>query len=96
MIFFIKGFQTIALIFIVISTTFKPICPPAFFRCLSNSETFTEQRTTSFIESTGVAFLIPLAIHNRVQGLNIPVLQSGLNLQTPDDCLLRSLGNQCL
>ena len=33
----IKCFQTIVFIFIVISTTFQPICPPAFFRCLSNS-----------------------------------------------------------
>ena len=55
LIFIIKGFQTIVFIFIVISTTFPPICPPAFFRCLSNSGTFTELRTTSFIESTGVA-----------------------------------------
>ena len=34
---------------------FWPICLPAFFRCLSNSETFTELRTMSFIESMGVA-----------------------------------------
>ena len=27
----IKGFRTIVFIFIVISTTFRPICPPAFF-----------------------------------------------------------------
>ena len=40
-------------VFIVISITFQPICPPAF-RCLSNSGTFTELRTTSFIESMGV------------------------------------------
>ena len=52
----IKGFRTIVFIFIVISTTFWPICPPAFFRCLSNSGTFTELRTTSFIESTGVTW----------------------------------------
>ena len=30
-------------------------CPPTFFRCLANSVTFRELRTTSFIESTGVA-----------------------------------------
>ena len=53
MIFIIKGFRTIVFIFIVISTTFQPICPPAFFRCLSNSGIFTELRTTSFIASTG-------------------------------------------
>ena len=54
-IFIIKVFRTIVFIFIVISTTFRPICPPAFFRCLSNSGTFKELRTTSFIETTGVA-----------------------------------------
>ena len=32
-IFIIKGFRTIVFIFIVISTMFQPICPPAFFRC---------------------------------------------------------------
>ena len=47
--FIIKGFRTIVFIFIVISTTFRQICPPAFFRCLLNSGTFTELRTTSFI-----------------------------------------------
>ena len=64
-ILIIKGFRTIVFIFIVISTTFRPICPPAFFGCLSNSGTFTELRTTSFIESTGVAFSDSVS-HNRV------------------------------
>ena len=73
MIFIIKGFQTIVFIFIVISTTFRPICPPAFFRCLSNSVTFTEHRTKSFIESTRVACSDSIS-HNWVQVLSIPVL----------------------
>ena len=72
-IFIIKGFRTIAFIFIVISTTFRPICPLAFYRCLSNSGTFTELRTTSFIESTGVACSDSVS-HNRVQVLSIPAL----------------------
>ena len=38
--FIIKGFWTI--IFIVISTSFRLISPPAFFMYLTNSETFTE------------------------------------------------------
>ena len=71
--FIIKGFRTIVFIFIVISTTFRPICPQAFFRCLSNSETFRELRTTSFIESTGVTCSDSVS-HNRVQVLSIPVL----------------------
>ena len=57
MIFIIKGIWTIVFMFIIIATflTFQSICPPAFFRCLSNSGTYMELRTTSFIESTGVA-----------------------------------------
>ena len=95
-IFIIKGFQTIVFIFIVISTTFQPICPWAFFRCLSNSGTFTEFRTTSFIESTGVVCSESIS-HNHVKySCIVNRLQSGLNLKPPDDCLLRSLGNQCL
>ena len=49
LIFIIKGFRTIVFIFIVISTTFRPICALAFLGCLSNSGTFTELQTTSFI-----------------------------------------------
>ena len=71
--FIIKGFRTILLIFIVNSTTFRPICPPAFFRCLSNSGTYTELRTASFIEFTGVVCSDSVS-NNRVQVLRIPVL----------------------
>ena len=71
-IFIIKGFWTIIIIFIVIST-FRPICPLAFFRCLSNSGTYTELQTMSFIESTGVACYDSVS-RNRVQVLSIPVL----------------------
>ena len=73
MIFIIKGFQTIVSIFIAISTKFRPICPSAFFRGLSNSGTYTELRTTSFTESTGVACSDSVS-HNREQVLSIPVL----------------------
>ena len=45
--------------------------PLAFFRCLSNSGTFTELWTASFIESTGVACSDSVS-HNWV--LSIPVL----------------------
>ena len=69
----IEGFRSIVFIFIVISTTFLPICPPAFFRCLWNSGTYTELRITSFIEFTGVACSDSVS-HNRVQVLSIPVL----------------------
>ena len=52
LIFIIKVFQTMVFIFIVISTTFRPICPPSFFRCLSNSGTFMELRTTTIEPAT--------------------------------------------
>ena len=73
LIFIIKGFQTIVFIFIVISTMFRSICPLAFFRCLSNPETYTKLRTTSFIESMGVACSNYIK-HNQVQVLSIPIL----------------------
>ena len=73
LVFIIKGFRIIVFIFIGISTSFRPICSPAFFRCLSNSVTFTELRTTSFIETTGFACLDSVS-HNRVQVLSILVL----------------------
>ena len=73
LIFIIKGFRTIVFISIVISTTFRPICHPAFFRCLSNSGTYTELRTTSFIETTGVTCSDSVSL-NRVQVLSIPVV----------------------
>ena len=69
MIFIINGFRTIVFIFIVISTMFGPICPPAFFKCLSNSETYKELRATSFIESTRVTCSDSVS-HNRVQMLS--------------------------
>ena len=72
-VFIFKGFRTIVFIFIVISTTFRLICPPAFFRCLSNSGTYAELRSSSFIESTGVACSDSVS-RDRVKVLNIPVL----------------------
>ena len=71
MIFIIKGFRTS--VFIIISITFRPICPPAFFRYLSNLGTYTELQTVSFTESTGPACSDSVN-HNRVQVLSIPVL----------------------
>ena len=89
MIFIIKGFQTIAFIFIVISTTFRSICPLAFFSNLFFSVTYTELRTTFFIESTGVTCSDSIS-HNRVQVLSIPVLLLAFHVgsqvrQTPEE-----------
>ena len=68
MIFIIKCFWTTVFIFIVIFTTFRLICPPAFFRCLLNSGTYTELQTTSFIDGEAPAILeweceVPLHYH---------------------------------
>ena len=82
-IFIIKGFQTIVFIFTVIFTTFQPICPPAFFECLSNSGIYTELPTTAFIESTGVACSDPVS-HNWVQALNGFIIQFGKALKHSD------------
>ena len=73
MIFIIRSFQTIVFIFIVIFKTFRPICLPDFFWCLSNSGTFTELRTTSFIESTRLTCSDSIN-HKRVQVVSIPIL----------------------
>ena len=84
-----KSFRTI--VFIVISTTFQPICPPAFFRCLSNPGIYTELRTTPFIESTGVTCSDSVN-RNRVQVLRISLLFLACS-QDWTCILLRSLGN---
>ena len=72
-VFIIKGFRTIVFIFIFISTTFRTICRPAFFRCLPNSGIFRELQTKPFIEYTGVSCSDSVS-HNWVQVLSIPVL----------------------
>ena len=81
LIFIIKGFQTIVFIFIVISTMFRPIYPLAFFRCLSNSGTFTEHRTTSFIETMGVACSDSVS-HNQVQAERFQKICSPYDIRT--------------
>ena len=51
----------------------------AFFRCLSNPGTFTELRTTSFIESTGVACSDSVS-HNWVQVLGYSCIVTRLQV----------------
>ena len=75
-----KRAELVFSIFLVIFTTFQPLPSPAFFRCLSNSGIFTELRSTSFIESTGVACSDSVS-HNRVQVLIIPILLLASNLR---------------
>ena len=51
--------RTTDLIFILIITTFRPICPPAFFRCLiSNSGIHTESQTKPIDQNQKVQFVI--------------------------------------
>ena len=66
-IFIIKGFRTIFFAFIVISTTFRLICPLAFFRCFVELGNLHGLRTTWVTCSDSVS-------HNRVQVLSIHVL----------------------
>ena len=92
MISIIRGFRTIIFIFIVISTIFRLICPPAFFKCLSNSGTFKELRTMSLHGVTCSAITGYKCYVFRY--FNSPAVR--LNLLPTDDCLLRNLGNQRL
>ena len=92
-----KCFLTIVFIFIVISTTFRPICPPVFFMCLSNSVIYTEHRTTSFIESTGFACSDSVS-QNRVLSIYVLLLACSHDWTCDhyDARPLRSLENQRL
>ena len=48
--FILKSIQTNTFIFIVIFTTFQPMCTSAFFQCfMSNSGTYKELWTEPFI-----------------------------------------------
>ena len=71
-IFIIKGFWTIVFI-LIITKMFWLMCPPAFFRYLSNSGTLMELQTTPFTEFTGVACSDSVS-YNQVQVLSILVL----------------------
>ena len=53
MIFIIKGFRTIVFIFIVISTTLRPICLLAFFRCLAKKRQ-DDQLTPTYSSSVRI------------------------------------------
>ena len=77
--FIIKGFQTI--VFIFIFTTFRSICPPR-----EPSRNFELRPLLNLRE---LPFLIPLAITSVKYSWIVTRLQSVLNLQPPDNCLLR-------
>ena len=97
LIFIIKVFRTIVFIFIVISQRFgRYVLRPSSRRTvlrpsrryvlrpssLSNSETFTELRTTSFIETTGVACSDSIS-HNWVQVLSTRLWLTESEQMTP-------------
>ena len=62
LIFIIKVFWTIVFIIIVISTTFRPICPPAFFRCCRTREPSRNFELRPLLKPRGSPVLILLAI----------------------------------
>ena len=65
-----KNIRTIDRIVIVIITTFRPICPSAFFRCsMLNSVVNAESRSEPFIQIMGIDCSDSL-IHERVQVLS--------------------------
>ncbi len=64
-----------------ISTTFRPICPPALFRCLSNSGTHTELRTTSFIESMGVGSKHASVNRRDLQNMIFDLVKTGIDIR---------------
>ena len=72
-IFIIKCFWAIVLIFIVISTTFRPICPPGLLQVFV--ELGNLYRTSNYVLYWihGVTCSNSVC-HNRVQVLSIPVL----------------------
>ena len=63
-------------------------------RFSSNSETFTELRTTSYSEFTEVTWFD--SVTSVKYSCIVTRLRSRLNPQPPDDYLLRSSGSQCL
>ena len=69
----LRVFRLLSSFLLLFPQMFRLIYPPAIFRCLSNSGAFMELRTTSFIESMGVACSNSVS-HNRIQVLSIPVL----------------------
>ena len=95
--FIIKGFWTLVFIFIVISTTFRSICPPAFFRCLSNSGTFKELRTTSFIQTTRVACSDSVSHNPRAfnKGRSLKFRKGSRVRQTPEEGRRTYWPNRC-
>ena len=61
--FIIKGFRTIVFIFIVISTMFRPICPPALFSGICRTREPTQNfELRPLLNPRGSHILIPLAI----------------------------------
>ena len=94
MIFIIKGFGTIVLIFIVISTTFRPIMFSSLLHVFV--EIGNLHGTSNFIESTGVACSDSVS-HNRAQVLSISVLFLACSQDwTCNLQMIVSLGNQRL
>ena len=76
-IFIIQGFRTIVFIFIVIFPMFRPICTPAFFRCLDfwNETWFLSFRVFGLFSS-------PLLLYSQRLGRSTLRSFSGVSFQT--------------
>ena len=83
-IFIIK---TIVFIFIVISTTFWPICPPAFFRCLSNSGTMDSIKDVVRSSMKVPEFDKYLKMARRLIGRNI--VEIAIKMKTLNDKIIK-------
>ena len=83
MIFIIKGFRTIVFIFSVISTTFRP--SSGVFRTREPTQNF-ELRLLLNPQGSPVLILFARTGYKRKYSCIVNRPNSGLNLQTPDDC----------
>ena len=72
MIFIIKGFQAIVFIFIVVSTMFRPICPPTFIRCLLSK--FLKQRLVIIIKGFWTIVFIFIVISTSWYKFNLGLI----------------------
>ena len=87
-LFIVQGFRSIVFILIVVFTTFRPICPRAFFGCLSHLEANNKTSNKVLYSIHGDRlFWFRLPGISAKYSCIVTCLHSGLNQQLPDDCL---------
>ena len=82
----LRIFRLLSFIFIVISTMFQLICLPAFFRCLLNSGTYMELKTTFFIVSMGITCSDSVRTESEQATLWIQTFEEGWRTYRPKRC----------